>query len=156
MNGGVRRFGVPAVCLSAFLVVVGTARAAQACDNTNASWANRDDDGDGICNGADNCPYEFNPSQNASACAMSAITVPWVPGNATFPHSTYSGASIILKGIARYGGDQYRWDYGDGSTPMAWTSIGNAFNLGVSHVYTGDIGRLFVPTLSVRNSGNPG
>jgi hypothetical protein len=155
MNRGVRRFGVPAVCLGA-LLVVGSARAAQACDNTNASWANRDDDGDGVCNGVDNCPYEPNPSQNASACAMSAITVPWVPGNSTFPHSTYSGASIVLKGIARYGGDQYMWTFGDGSAPMAWTAIGNAFNLGVAHTYTGDVGRLFVPVLSVRNSGNPG
>src|SRR5207247_2106532 len=61
-----------------------------------------------------------------------------------------------LKGIARYGGNQYMWDYGDGSAPMNWTAIGNAYNLGVQHAYSGAVGQLFFATLSVRNSNNQG
>lgn len=150
-----RRVGLPALCLAAFLLSLGAARAAQACDNTSASWAQRDDDSDGVCNGADNCPYEPNPDQNPAACAMAAITVPWVPGNVGVPHSTYSGATTTLKGIARYGGNQYMWDFGDGSAPTAWTAITDAYNLGVQHSYSGDVGRLFKATLSVRYAANP-
>lgn len=124
-------------------------------DLQEPSWANRDDDGDGICNGADTCPSEYNPDQNPAACAMQAITVPWIPSNPSFPHSTYSGASTRVKGIARYGGDQFNWDFGDG-TSSGWQSInGNPWNLGLSHVYTGNVGQLFIATLSVRSSSKP-
>jgi hypothetical protein len=132
-------------------------------DACEASWANRDDDGDSVCNGTDNCPVESNAAQTdadangvGDICDMQAITVPWQPSNVTVPHSTYTGATTTLKGIARYGGDQFMWDYGDGSAPMPWTAIGNPYNLGVQHAYSGSVGQLFFATLSVRSSSNPG
>ena len=85
-----------------------------------------------------------------AAAAVEAITVPWVPANQAVPHPTYSGAQTRLKGIARGGATQYRWDFGDGGS-TAWTNIGNAYNLGVGHVYTGTPGQLFAATLWVRN-----
>ncbi len=84
-----------------------------------------------------------------------AVTVPANPGRPDAPHLTYSGANITLKGVARNGGNQYQWDFGDGSAPMAWTAISNPYNLGVRHTYTGAVGRLFVATLSVRNAVAP-
>ena len=42
------------------------------------------------------------------------------------PHPTVSGLPHTLKGIARYGANEYRWDYGDGTPAMAWTAIANA------------------------------
>ena len=120
-------------------------------DMCEAATANRDDDFDGTCNGVDLCPLEVSGS-----CAMQAITVPWVPSNLSIPHPTYTGATHTLKGIARYGGNQFMWDFGDGSPATAWTAISNAYNLGVNHVYNGAVGQTFIATLSVRNSGNPG
>ena len=82
-----------------------------------------------------------------------ALCVPWRPADATIPHSTYRGATITLKGIARDGATQYRWDYGDGSAAMSWTAIGNPYNLGISHTYNGAVGQLFLATLHVRDAG---
>jgi hypothetical protein len=153
MSRSVGKSGLRILCLGAFLCAFGAARAAQACDNTNPSWANRDDDGDGFCNGVDLCAYDFDTVNNGASCKMQAITVPWVPSSPSVPHSTYTGASVTLKGIARYGGTWFKWDYGDGSTAMAWTAIGNAYDLSVSHVYTGSVGRIFAATLSVGSGG---
>ena len=103
---------------------------------------------------------------------MQAITVPWVPANPTIPHPTYSGASHTLKGIGRYipttGTTSFMWDFGDGTAPLAWTNLvtathsvmttngtNTAYNLGVSHTYTGAVGQTFIATLSIRNSANP-
>ena len=110
-------------------------------DSQETNWNVRDDDGDGVCNGVDVCPFEYNPLaggvQDASVCAMRAITVPADPANPSAPHVTYSGAIVTLKGIARYGGDQYQWDFGDGSTPTAWIGVSNPYNLALQHVYVG-------------------
>ncbi len=81
-----------------------------------------------------------------------AICVMWEPDNAALPHVTYSGATVRVKGIARGGATQFRWDFGDGDT-TPWTNIADPYNLGVEHVYTGLVGRLFVATLYVRNAG---
>ena len=162
MNRSVRKFGLPAVCTGAFLLALSAApRRAQAgapgagdCnsngipDANEASWNDRDDDGDGVCNGVDVCPYEYNPGQSAAVCAMQAITVPYIPSNPSYPHQTYPGATITLKGIARYGGNQYRWDFGDGGG-TGWTAIGDAYNLGATHAYNAAVGRLFSATLYV-------
>ncbi|HVV81431.1 MAG TPA: HYR domain-containing protein [Kofleriaceae bacterium] len=135
-------------------------------DMCEASWSNRDDDADGIKNSADPCPLEA-----VATCAMQAITVPWVPANPAIPHSTYSGVSHTVKGIARYlpttGTNSYMWDFGDGSAATAWTNMVDganavvttygtrtAYNLGVAHTYTGAVGQTFIATLSVRNSAN--
>src|SRR3954467_11201230 len=119
-------------------------------DFNEAGWSNRDDDGDGVCNGFDNCPYEVNPAQSPTACQMQAITVPGKPEDPSAPHVTYSGATITLKGIARYGGTQYKWDFGDGLA-TSWMPINNPFNLGVKHTYGGSAGHTFTATLSVAN-----
>ena len=135
---------------------------AGSCNPSDPSWANRDDDGDGVCNGLDNCPFEFNPDQAAAggtgaACVIQAITVPSQTEYPTAPHVTYSGAITTVKGIVRYAGTgvgyQYRWDFGDGLS-AAWSSISDPYDLGVSHVYTGVDGQLFMATLSVRNTAS--
>lgn len=118
-------------------------------DRNEVAWANRDDDGDGVCNGVDICPL------GTGMCEMQAVTVPAKADDPLAPHVTYSGAMTTLKGIARNGGNQYRWDYGDGSAPMPWTAISNPHNLGVNRVYTGPVGQTFTATLSVRNSAAP-
>lgn len=124
-------------------------------DAQESVWANRDDDGDGLCNGIDVCPVEADASNSATSCQMQAMTVPFRPGDPSIPHPTYSGATITLKGIARYGANQFMWDFGDGSALTAWVPIANPYNLGVRHVYTGPVGHPFVATLFVRNSSNP-
>lgn len=119
-------------------------------DRNEAAWANRDDDGDGICNGVDQWPLDvFSGS-------MQAITVPADAGDPMVPHVTYSGATTTLKGIARYGANQFMWDFGDSTPATAWTAIANPYNLGVNHVYTGAVGQAFTGTLFLRNSANPG
>ena len=117
--------------------------------------ANRDDDGDGLCNGVDPCPAEASATNDGAGCRMQAITVPWVPANPSIPHPTYSGRVTTLKAIARYGGNQYMWDFGDGSPATAWTAISNPYDLGIAHAYAGAVGRLFAATVSVRHSSNP-
>lgn len=124
-------------------------------DLAEASWANRDDDGDSLCNGVDPCPDETDPSGDGTRCTMRAITVPADPNDPAVAHPTYSGATVTLKGIARYGGNQFTWDFGDGTAPTSWTSISNAYDLGVRHVYTGAVGQRFTATLSVRDSAAP-
>ena len=130
-----------------------------ACETDSAA---QDDDGDGVCNGVDNCPTTPNPGQEDSdgdgtgnACEPQAICVPWKPADATIPHSTYSGAEITLKGIARNGATEYRWDFGDGGA-TAWAAIGNPYNIGVKHTYSGSLGQLFIATLYVRAGANTG
>jgi hypothetical protein len=83
-----------------------------------------------------------------------AICVDWQPSNPSIPHYTYSGKQITLKGIARDAATtHYSWDFGDGSPAMAWTPIGNPYNLGVPHTYVGSVGDLFVATLRVSTDG---
>ena len=65
-------------------------------------------------------------------------------------HFTYDGAEITLKGIARGGATEYRWDFGDGGS-TSWTAITDPYNLGIKHVYNGIVGQLFVATLYVRD-----
>ena len=118
------------------------------------AWANRDDDGDGVCNGVDGVAG-ICARESGVGCKMSAITVPWIPANPSIPHPTYTGATARLKGIARYGGNQYMWDFGDGSAATAWTAIADPYNLSVTHAYSGGVGQLFIATLSVRDSAAP-
>src|SRR6478735_2326628 len=92
---------------------------------------------------------------STAGCSMQAITVPADPADPDAAHVTYSGATTRLKGIARYGGNQFQWDFGDGSAPTAWTAFADPSNLSVLHVYTGAVGQVFTATLSVRNSGTP-
>ncbi len=121
-------------------------------DRNEPLWANRDDDGDGICNGVDASPLD--PGNELSD--HQAITVPARADDPSAPHVTYSGAVITLKGIARglrAGTNQFMWDFGDGSA-SAWTNITDRYNLGVTHTYTGSVGDMFTATLSIRNTND--
>ncbi|MCX6345346.1 MAG: hypothetical protein NT018_09785 [Armatimonadetes bacterium] len=82
--------------------------------------------------------------------APQAICVRWqaIEGRA---HATYSGAQITLKGVARGGATEFRWDFGDG-TSTAWVPIAASYNLGVKHAYTGDVGTEFTATLHVKDA----
>jgi hypothetical protein len=92
---------------------------------------------------------------NVASAAPRAICVPWIPAvpNSILysqAHYTYDGAEITLKGIARGGATEYRWDFGDGGG-TSWTTITNPYNLGVKHIYNGIPGQLFIATLYVRD-----
>jgi hypothetical protein len=90
-----------------------------------------------------------------AAAGPEALCVLWQPSNPTIAHFTYSGAQTRLKGIARGGAAEYQWDFGDGSPVTAWAAITDPYNLGVSHIYTGAVGQLFIATLYVRDgNGN--
>ena len=62
----------------------------------------------------------------AAQGAPEAVCVPWVSGNPSVAHYSYDGAEVRLKGIARGGATEFRWDYGDGGgTP--WMGIGDPY-----------------------------
>ncbi len=96
--------------------------------------------------------FAAGPIGQLLAAGPKAICVPWEPSDPSFPHPSYSGATVTLKGIARGGATEYMWDFGDGSPATAWTPIGNPYNLGVGHAYTGAVGQGFVATLTVRDA----
>ncbi len=166
-----RRALISIISFALSFLVASKAAHATSC-SVGTGWGSRDDDGDGICNQDDLCPYEPDPTNatasdgvTGAACQMQAITVPWVPTNPSLPHITYAGKAVHLKGIARYGSPtQFKWDYGDG-TSKAWTAIGgtanvnpNVYDLGVTHTYNGNIGQLYIATLSIATGsvGTPG
>lgn len=131
-------------------------------DLCELAYANQDLDSDGVCNGVDNCPAVANPDQTDSnnngignACDVMAVTVPASSSDPTAPHVTYANHVTTLKGIARNGANQYYWHFGDSTPDMAWTAIGNSYNLGVTHTYTGQEGQTYTAVLHVRNSGSP-
>ncbi len=85
-----------------------------------------------------------------------AICVPWLVDDEDYSspascHNAYSGAEVTLKGIARNGVVEYRWDFGD-STGTVWMPISDPYNLGVKHTYIGIVGQLFHATLYVRDA----
>ncbi|MHC4499237.1 MAG: hypothetical protein ACYS21_09025, partial [Planctomycetota bacterium] len=84
------------------------------------------------------------------AAPPEAICVPWWPSVPSAAHNTYDGAEITLKGIARGGATEYRWDFGDGSD-TGWIAISDPYNLGVKHAYSGIAGKELVATLYVRD-----
>ena len=124
-----------------------------------------DMDEDGVADAADNCPRIWNPDQantfvpdpNGDACDVSTVFVTTTrPANRAARHETYSGATMTL-GAVGLGGNQFMWDFGDGSPATAWTAITNSYNLGVTHVYTGPAGEEteYLATVTVRHSANP-
>lgn len=58
-----------------------------------------DTDGDGVCNGVDNCPEDKNPNQNASACITPTPPKPGGNcGNVTVPNSSQlAGVTTLSK-----------------------------------------------------------
>jgi len=90
----------------------------------------------------------------ASAFAAPVVkVVPWVAASPAVPHDTYSGRTIYLKATTDDAAVQYYWDYGDATPPMAWTAVGNIYNIGVQHAYTGAAGQPYTATIYVRDSG---
>ena len=82
--------------------------------------------------------------------APQAICVRWQASEGR-AHPTYSGKEITLKGVARGGATEFRWDFGDGGS-TAWASITDPYNLGVKHAYTDLVGTEFTATLHVKDA----
>ena len=82
--------------------------------------------------------------------AVEAICVPW-ESNQGLPHSSYNGATVRLKAIARGHPVEFRWDFGDGSPATPWTPVGNPYVLEAIHTYTGLPGSQYIATLYVRD-----
>lgn len=91
----------------------------------------------------------------------SVVSVPASALNPAVPHDTWSGLEITLKGTAHDpDGDgtlvSYVWDFGDGS-PVETGSVPNPYVIEARHIYTGNVGDLFVATLTVTDtSGETG
>ena len=58
--------------------------------------------------------------------APQAICVRWQASEGR-AHATYSGALITLKGVARGGATEFRWDFGDGGS-TDWATITDLYN----------------------------
>jgi len=86
-------------------------------------------------------------------------TVPWVvpqpPLCTITPHDAVSGGATYLKATTDSTAAMYMWDYGDGTPAMSWTAVGDPYNIGVQHSYTGAIGQSFTATISVKDGATP-
>jgi hypothetical protein len=91
----------------------------------------------------------------------SVVCVPASALNPSVPHDTWSGLEITLKGTAHDpDGDStlatYEWDFGDGS-PVVTGGVSEPYAIEARHTYVGNIGDLFVATLTVTDtSGETG
>jgi hypothetical protein len=91
----------------------------------------------------------------------SVVNVPASALNPAVPHDTWSGLEITLKGTAHDpDGDHtlatYAWDFGDGS-PVENGTVSDPYAIEARHSYVGNIGDLFVATLTVTDtSGETG
>jgi hypothetical protein len=89
------------------------------------------------------------------------VCVPASGLNPTVPHDTWSGRYVTLKGTAHDpDGDAtmvtYEWDFGDGS-PVETGAVTDPYAIGIQHSYVGNIGDLFVASLTVTDtSGETG
>ena len=64
-----------------------------------------------------------------------AICVPWVATDLKFPHETWNGKPITLKGIVKDADAmRYQWDFGDGTT-SAILDVTDPYDLSVTHTY---------------------
>ncbi|MEW5735235.1 MAG: PKD domain-containing protein, partial [Thermodesulfobacteriota bacterium] len=81
------------------------------------------------------------------------ICVPWVATDPKFPHETYNGNTITLKGVVHdANAATYQWDFGDG-TQSAVTAAANPYDLSVRHTYPdAPDGTPFVATLTVTDT----
>lgn len=81
------------------------------------------------------------------------ICVPWVGTDPKFPHETWNGKEITLKGVVKDAkAIQFQWDFGDG-TSSPKMPMNNSYDLSVKHTYPeAPEGTPFVATLSVWDS----
>ena len=95
----------------------------------------------------------FFIAASQAALAIDAMTVPWVPGNPLYPHDSWSGKQVTLKGAASMQGPgiTYTWDFGDGS-PAITGNVANRFVIEAVHTYTGSPGTIFTATLTVQDT----
>jgi len=77
------------------------------------------------------------------AAGLTVLTVPWVPANPTFPHTTYAinpttEATVVLGATApsAASGDSLNvvWSFGDASPNVSFTTT-NQYNLSTTHQY---------------------
>jgi len=101
------------------------------------------------------------PRVQAQGSPPDVVCVPASALNPTVPHDTWSGLEITLKGTAHDpDGDgtlaTYAWDFGDGS-PVETGAVSDPYAIEARHTYVGNIGNLFVATLTVSDDdGNSG
>ncbi|MBU2490462.1 MAG: PKD domain-containing protein, partial [Proteobacteria bacterium] len=81
------------------------------------------------------------------------ICVPWVASDPKFPHETWDGKEITLKGIVKDADPvTYQWNFGDGSL-SAVMNVTNAYDLSIKHTYpAAPVDTPFVATLMVWDS----
>jgi hypothetical protein len=65
------------------------------------------------------------------------------------PHPILTDVETKLKGTALFGATKYRWDFGDGEPPTALQTVTNPYDVSVVHTYHGEVGELFLATLTV-------
>lgn len=100
--------------------------------------------------------------------AVTVETVPWDTTNLASPHTVVAGTTATLTAAVNLGGSTdtftYFWNYGDGSPnqaplPVLTTgtsaTVGNVFNLSVTHVYPVTTGVNYTAVLTVTDTTNP-
>ncbi len=100
--------------------------------------------------------------------AVTAKTVPWDPTNLASPHTVVVGTLATLTGTVDLGGSTdaftYFWNFGDGSANQAPQSVttattsvtvGNVYNLSVTHNYPVTTGVNYTAVLTVTDTTNP-
>jgi hypothetical protein len=101
------------------------------------------------------------PRVQAQGSPPEVVCVPASALNPAVAHDTWSGRQIALKGTAHDPeGDgtlaTYQWDFGDGS-PVEAGTVSDPYAIEARHIYVGNIGDLFVATLTVTDEdGNSG
>ncbi|MDY6837598.1 MAG: PKD domain-containing protein [Thermodesulfobacteriota bacterium] len=81
------------------------------------------------------------------------ICVPWVGRDVKFPHETWNGKEITLKGVVKDADAvNFRWDFGDG-TSSPTMNVTDPYDLSVKHTYPDSPHETpFVATLTVWDS----
>ncbi|MCK4389013.1 MAG: PKD domain-containing protein [Desulfobacterales bacterium] len=115
--------------------------------------ASEDPDEDGYTNIGEYRAGSNPQDTNSTPPSPSVSCPPWVAFDPTIPHETWSGATVILKGMAKDYGTSltYVWDFGDVSATKSGT-VDDPYNISTTHVYTGEVGTPFTATLTVTDA----
>jgi VCBS repeat-containing protein len=121
-----------------------------------------DTDGDGVADGADNCPAYPNADQvnadgdsSGDVCDAAVIAVPWF-GFEGVPHQVFSGGQLVLQAAAYADPSQGTpltlasgtWDPGTGIGPQP-INVSNSRALERPQTYNGAVGQPFTATIRV-------